>query len=416
MFLASKFADIIQVPFGYLIAWLYQLTTNYGLALIIFAVLVKLILLPATAKAKKSTMKMSRLTPRIQALQKKYANDQQKQNEAVQALYKEEGVSMGSGCLWSFVPLLILLPLYAVVRQPITYMLHETAETAALIVSTIKEAAAGAFSSNEFYDQMVAAPLIPQFAEELKSIVGNPATLEGINFNFLNIDLGTVPNWKVWTWQITAEQNLWTHLGALLIPLLSSGSQMLSMLISQKMNNSLVTDEKGLEDNETAKNSQANQSGKMMLWMMPLMSLWIGFTVPCALSLYWLIQGVITTVIDVILTKKYRTIYDAEDAARLQRALEEEALEAEKERIRAERRAANPDGITTNTSKKKLQQQQQREAEAAKKEAAKEYAAKKGIAEDQPEEAQSLSGISERPFCKGRAYDPDRYAADHTEE
>ena len=89
--------DFIRIPFGYLLAWLYQLTSNYGVALIIFAIVLKLILLPATAKSKKSTMKMSRLQPRLQALQKKYANDQQKLSEATQALYREEGVGMGAG-------------------------------------------------------------------------------------------------------------------------------------------------------------------------------------------------------------------------------------------------------------------------------------------------------------------------------
>ena len=102
------------------------------------------------------------------------------------------------------------------------------------------------------------------------------------------------------------------------------------------------------------------------MYMMPLMSLWIGFTVPTALSLYWLVGGVVRTVQDVILTNKYRKIYDAEDAERLQRAIEEDRIEAEKERIRAERRAANPDGITTNTSKKKLQKEQQAKDAAAK--------------------------------------------------
>ena len=139
MFLAFKLSDIVTVPFGYLMDWLYQLTTNYGWALVLFAVLVKIILFPITAKSKKSTMKMSRLTPKMQAIQKKDANDQQKQNDMIQALYKEEGVSMGGGCLWSFVPLLILLPLYTVVREPITYILHESADMAAKIVEVLKE-------------------------------------------------------------------------------------------------------------------------------------------------------------------------------------------------------------------------------------------------------------------------------------
>ena len=414
MILAFKLADLIQVPFGYLMSFLYQLTSNYGVALIIFAIIVKLILFPASAKSKKSTMKMSRITPRVKALQDKYAGDQQKQNEAIQALYKEEGVSMGGGCLWSFLPILILLPLYAVIRQPITYMMHETAEVAQQIVDFIKEAAPELFGKNAYYDQIIAAHNLPKFAEGLKSAIDSisQTTLEGINFDFLGIDLGAIPSFNVFKW----EKWDWAHIGAFLIPLASGACQVVQMLISQKMNNSLVTDEKGLQDKETAKSSQANQTTKTMLYMMPIMSLWIGFTVPAALSLYWFVQGLISMVTDIYLTKKYRTIYDAEDAERLKRALEAEALEAEKERIRAERRAANPDGITENTSKKKLQQKQQREQEAAKAAAKKEYDAKKGIFEEEQEEDTSLSGIPSRPFCKGRAYDPNRYASESTEE
>ncbi len=414
MILAFSLWDIIRVPFGWLLAVLYEFTSNYGIALIIFAVALKLIMFPITAKSKKSMMKMSRLTPRVQEIQKKYAGDQQKLNEATQKLYQEEGVSMGGGCLWSLVPLLILIPLYTVVREPIVYMLGETAEVAAEIVKVVKAGAETAFSNNAYYDQLIAAPLIPQFAEELKSIVANPDTLQGMEFNFLGLNLGAVPEFNVfsktnWAWD-------WAHIGAFLIPLLSAGSQVLSMLVSQRMNNSVITNEKGIQDKEAANNSQAAQSNKMMMYMMPLMSLWIGFTVPGALSLYWFVQGIVSLVMDVFLTNHYRKIYDAEDAVRLQKAMEAEAAEAEKERLRAERRAANPDGITQNTSKKKLQQKQQREEESARAAAAKEYAAKKGIVEEEKEEPAVMSGIPDRPYAKGRNYDPNRFGGHHTEE
>jgi len=419
MILAFNLGDLITVPFGWLLSFLYDITTNYGVALILFAVLVRFILLPATAKGKKSTMKMSRLTPRIQAIQKKYENDQQKQSEALQALYKEEGVSMGGGCLWSLLPLLILFPLYSVVRQPLMYILGETLEVTGQIMNTIKDAMPDLISEkSSFYEQMIVAPQLPDLVEKIPALAEiatkNPDTFaKGVDFTFLGINLGTIPKFNIfaadWTWT-------WPNIGATLIPLVSSGSQVLTMLISQRMNNSLVTNEKGLEDKEAAKNSQANQTSKMMMWMMPLMSLWIGFTVPAALSLYWIAQGLVTTVTDMWLTKKYRKIYDAEDAERLKKALEEEALEAEKERIRAERRAANPDGITANTSKKKIQQAKKQEEEAAKAAAAKEYAAKKGLLTEEDEKPQkvAMSGIAERPYCKGRNYDPNRYS--HTEE
>ena len=415
MFLAFKLADIIQVPFGYLLNWLYQLTTNYGVALIIFAILLKVILLPATAKGKKSTMKMSRLTPRLQALQEKYKDDQQKQAEATRALYKEEGVSMGGGCLWSMVPLLILIPLYAVIRQPISYILHESAEVVEQIIAVIENSVpASVFGNNQYYKELIAAPLIPQFADQLKEIVANPATLEGITFNFLGIDLAAVPQINIFKW----ESYDWAHFGMLLFPLLSAGSQVVSMLIAQKMNDSLVTNEKGIQDQETANKAQSKQTSKMMTWMMPLMSLWIGFTVPGALSLYWFVQGIATTLIDMALTRRYRAIYDAEDAERLKKAMELEAIEEEKERLRAQRRAENPDGITKNTSKKKLQRKQQEEEAAAKAAAKQEYDIKKGLVTEDPqtEENTAMSGIPSRPYCKGRNYDPDRYANKSTEE
>ena len=416
MILAFNIADIVQVPFGWLMAFLYNLTSNYGWALILFAFIVKLILLPATAKGKQSTMKMSRLSPRLKELQTKYADDPQKQNEAMRALYKEEGVSMGGGCLWSLVPLLILIPLYTVVRQPITYMLKESAEVANKIAEVIKTAQPDQFTGGEFYYQMIAAPKIPEFLEQIKAagIAIREETALGVNFDFLGINLAEIPQFNIfssaWAWD-------WAHIGGFLMPVLSAGSALVSMLLSTKMNNSLVTDERGLEDKETAQNSQANQQGKMMMWVSPIMSLWIGFSMPAALSLYWLAQGVVSTLSDVYLTKKYRKIYDAEDAVRLQKAMEAEAIEAEKERVRAERRAANPEGITANTSKKKMQQNKQREQEAAKAAAAREYAAKKGavVVEAAPEKT-VLSGIPSRPNCKGRAYDPNRYNNQTTEE
>ena len=415
MFLAFKLSDIVTVPFGWLMNLLYDVTANYGIAMIIFAILVKLILVPITAKSKKTSMKMSRLSPRLQEIQKKYANDQQKQSEAMQALYKEEGVSMAGGCLWGFVPLLILLPLYAVVREPITYMLGQTAEVAAQIVAIIKEAGAELFSSNTYYDQIVAASHIPEFVEEIKAAIPGISAnaLQGVNFYFFGIDLGATPTFNIfaesWGWD-------WYHIGALLIPLMSAGSQILSVWIMQKMNNSVVTDKNGVQDEETAKNSQAAQSNKMMMWMMPLMSLWIGFTLSAGLSLYWFIGGVFRMITDPIMTNHYRKVYDAEDAIRLQKAMEEERIEAEKERVRAERRAANPDGITTNTSKKKLQKQQKDQEQAAKAAAAKEYAARKGIVEEDAEETSCMSGIPERPYCKGRNYSPNRYSSRKTEE
>ena len=414
MLLAFQLTDIVTVPFGWLLGQLYHLLDNYGLAMIVFAVIVQLVLLPITMKSKKSMMKMSRLQPKMQEIQRKYANDQQKQNEAMQQLQKEEGATMGcGGCLWSFVPMLILLPLFTVIRQPMVYILGESAENVEQIIKIVKELEPSLFGSNNYYDQVTAAQAISKYATQIAAAIPGISadTLAGINFDFLGgINLGAIPSFNVFKWEVWN----WATIGAFLIPVVSAGSQVLQMFLSQKANDSVITNDKGVQDKETAENSQTAQQSKMMMWMMPLMSLWIGFTVPAALSLYWFVGGVVRMVEDHILTKHYRKVYDAEDAVRLQRAMEQEAIEAEKERLRAEKRAANPDGITANTSKKKLQQKQKEAEDAAKAAAAKEYAARKGIVEEEEPEKQTLSGIADRPNCKGRAYDPNRYES--TEE
>ena len=406
MFLAFKLSDIITVPFGWILAQLYNLTGNYGVAMILFAVVVYMAMLPMTAKSKKSMMKMSRIQPQMQEIQRRYANDQQKQNEAIMQLQKDEGVSMGGGCLWMLVPMFILFPLFTVIREPITYILGCTAEMSAEIVEVLKGLNPDAFGGNVAYAQVTAAQMIPQYAADLKAAIPaiEDSVLAGINFNFLGLNMGLIPNWNPFSW----DAYNWANIGLFLIPVVSAGIQVLQTKIMQKMNNSIVTDKNGVQDEEAANNSQAAQTNNSMMLMMPLMSLMIGFSVSAGLSIYWLVGGVVRTVQDVILTNRYRKIYDAEDAIKLQRKMELDAIEAEKERIRAERRAANPEGQTQNTSKKKLQKAEAAKLAAEKAAAVKEYNARHGIVEEEPVK-ETLSGIPERPFCKGRAYDPDRY-------
>ena len=407
MFLAFKLSDIVTVPFGWLMGWLYQVTNNYGIAMILFAVCVQMALLPLTAKSKQSMMKMSRIQPQMQEIQRRYANDQQKQSEALQKLQQDEGVSMGGSCLWSLIPMFILLPLFTVIREPITYILGCGSEVSAQIVELLQNLAPEAFGTNVAYAQVTAAQLIPQYAAEIQALIPDikETVLHGINFDFLGINLGSVPTFAFWKW----EAYDWATIGLFLIPLLSAGAQIVQTKIMQKQNNSVITDKNGVQDEEMAKNSQANQTSQSMMLMMPLMSLMIGFSVSAGLSIYWFIGGVVRTIQDVILTARYRKIYDAEDAIKLQRKMELDAIEAEKERIRAERRAANPEGQTQNTSKKKLQKAEAVRLAAEKAAAVREYNAKHGVVEEEAPKNEALSGIPERPYCKGRAYDPNRY-------
>ena len=393
----TSLSDIIRVPFGYLLDWLYVFSSNYGVALILFSLIVKLVLLPMSIKSKKSMLKMSRLAPLARSIEAKYGDDRQKAQMAVQQMYKEEGVSMGGGCLWSFIPLIILLPLYYIIREPITYMMHNPQSTSAAIVAFMQASGVN-LGKNAYYAQLAAAGHIGEFMDDLKALaVTANANLQAMNFQFLGIDLSGIPSIKFW------ECEGWGEIGLFLIPVVSAGLQAASMWISQKMNNQVATNADGEQDAEAAKT--ANQTNMTMMLMMPLMSLWIGFSMPAAISIYWIAQAVFGAVQDYFLTKHYRKVYDAEDAVRQEKAALRRAEEAEKERQRQLRREQNPDGILAdNVSKKKLRQQEKEAAEKA----ARDYAAKKNP-ELEKEDKKPLSGIAERPYCRGRAYQADHY-------
>lgn len=394
----SSISDIIRVPFGYLLDWLYEFSRNYGLSLILFSLIVKIVLLPMSIKSKKSMLKMSRLAPIAKALEAKYGDDKQKYQQELMALYKEEGVSTTGGCLWSLLPLLILLPLYYVIREPLTYMLHNTRSMSAAVVAYV-QASGVTVGGNSFYRQLaIAGKLTPELIEQIKSCaVTAAAHLKAMNFTFIGIDLSSIPSYKIWTVQNPA----WKDIGLFAIPIVSAGFQMVSMLVNQKMNNKVATNADGEKDEAAAK--QANQTAMSMMLMMPLMSLWIGYSMPAAISIYWIAQAVFGTVQDYFLTIHYRKVYDAEDEVRKQQAALKRVEEAEKERQRALRREQNPDGIMDNVSKKKLKQQEKDAADKA----ARDYEARKR-GED-PTEEKPLSGDPERPFSRGRAYNPNRY-------
>ncbi len=381
----------IQIPFGYVLEFFYNFFSNYGIALILFSLAVKLLLLPVSAKSKKSMMKTTRLQPKVKQIELACGDDKAKYQQEVQKLYKEEGASMTGGCLWAFIPLLILIPLYNVIREPLEYLLHLSSEQ----ITSVKEALAAlegvAADKLDVYWQYRAA----------SNAALLPEGVEALNFFFCGIDLGLKPDWKVW------KMHSWAEIGGAIIPLVSGGLNYLSMFVSQKMNNTVVRDENGEKDEAAAK---AASSGKFMNLLMPLMSVWFGFIMPLGISIYWIAQSIFGIVQDYFLTKHYRKIYDAEDAVKREKAAQRAAEEAEKERIRAAKRAANPDGITENTSKKKQQLREKQNREAA----AKDYEAKKRAAQGlAPEEAaEILGGEENRPYARGRAYRPDHYHSD----
>lgn len=387
----------IQIPFGYVLEFFYGFFHNYGIALILFSLAVKVILLPLSMKQKKSMMKTSRLQPKVKQIELACGDDKQKYQQEVNQLYKDEGVSMMGGCLWSLLPLLILFPLYNVIREPLQYLLHLTDSQ----VESVKAAFAAAKDIDvkkvDAYWQYTAAADMATYG---KGIVEN---VKSINFNFLGINLGEQPSYKFW------KLRSWSEIGGLLIPIVSGGLNYLAMFISQKTNDTVITDDAGNKDAASA----TAQTGKAMTFMMPLVSVVFGYIMPLGLSIYWIAQSILGIVQDYFLTKHYRKIYDAEDEIKRQKAAALAEENAEKERIRAAKRAANPDGITENTSKKKQQLRDRQERDAA----AKEYEAKKRAekGEPLPEPRTNPGGEENRPYARGRAYVADRYDGESEE-
>ena len=130
--------SFITIPFAKLLLLFYDLTSNYGVAIILFALVVKLVLLPFQMKSKKGMARMSRLTPRMKELEKKYGSNKQKYQEEVAKLYRESRVNPMSGCIWTLIPFPILIALYSVIRQPLSRMLSLSADQISTITTALE--------------------------------------------------------------------------------------------------------------------------------------------------------------------------------------------------------------------------------------------------------------------------------------
>lgn len=390
----------IAKPFGWLMLTLYEWTGSYGLAIILFAIIVNIILLPFMAKSKKGMMRTTRLQPKIAELQKKHEGNQQKLNEEMQKLYREEKANPMSGCLWSLVPFPILIALYYAIRLPITTMMGVPealmAEGGAIYekLQTLGFTLADYGAKNAGYEQIFQSKFITEHFADFAPLSDK---LVPMDYSFLGLDISIMPNWKIWTVDFTSAA-IWVPAVALfLIPFISAFMSWLSMKISNAMNP------------QTAANAQAASTNKTMTLMMPLMSVYICFIMPAALGIYWIINSVLGIARDVILTKIYNRRMDIEDAERI---AERKAREAELEAKRKEYerlKALGATDVNENTSKKKKQaaEKAEREARRAAAEKAERAARRERLGITLPEKP--ASQIGDRRYARGRAYVPDRY-------
>lgn len=239
---------------------------------------------------------------------------------------------------------------------------------------------ASLFQHNAGYNQMYLVSLInSENLSSLQSFLNSQFAGAGdglfvMNFQFLGLDLSKIPTWKFWAGGVTPSS-----IGLFILPIISVAVSYLSMKVSMATN----------QMNSQTKNAQMDQTNKMMMWMMPLMSLWIGFTVPAGLSVYWITQYFVTMIQEVICGKMLKKDYEAaRQAAEKREAEEKEEEKRRKEEARLER---------------------QRRIEEEKKNKGKKKPKKK---DDEPEheginKADSREGL--RAYARGRAYIPNRY-------
>lgn len=387
--------DAIAKPFGLLLLWLYNLVGNYGIAIFLFALIVKIIMLPFQMKTKKSMMRMAALNPQIQELQKRHEGNPKKLQEESAKLYKEEKVNPMSGCLWSLIPYPILLALYRAIRFPLTTMMGVSKDLLAeggAILNKLTELGFVASGKSTAYLQLEQSEFI---SNHFADFAGLSDKLVNIDYSFLGLNMGSTP--KVFFWK---DGLTWLSIGLFLIPIVSALLSWLQMKLSQKTNPAPAT-----------QNAQQATSMKTMNLMMPLISLWIGFSMPAALGMYWIFTSALAIVQELVLNKYYGKLIAAEAAERTAR---QRAREAEFERKRAETERLRAEGLTkenANTSKRKQQARAKAESDELRAAAIREERAAKRAAMGLPpeEDEKPASQVGNRRYARGRAYVEDRF-------
>jgi len=263
-----------------ILSFIYNVTNSYGLSIILFTILIKLLLLPLTIKQQKSMVEMQKVQPLLTELQKKYKNDKEKLNAEMMKVYQEHKVNPAGGCLPLIIQLFIVFALYRVIYQPLKYMLNFSKEQILEIVNALNLGIAeNLLAQKEIF-----------IAEQMRINFEKLGHLEflhnvkPIDFNFLNfINLADTPN-------ISKISVLW------IFPILAS----LTTYVSSKL-----TSASSVQQGNSKQNDQAAQMQKSMMTMFPIMTAFITFSLPAGVGLYWVVSNLVQMVQQVFLNKYF---------------------------------------------------------------------------------------------------------------
>ena len=366
----GTFGKLVSMPFAALLRWLYATTGSYGLAIILFSLLVTLVMLPFQMKSKRSMVRMGRLSSKQAELQKRYAKDQQKYQEEVAKLYQEAGVNPASGCLWSFLPMFVLLPLYSIIRMPVTYFMGISDTACAALrdaAATLGyDAAALSGGVNNAYEQIFLSDFITLNwdAFDWSSIEGVGSRLLPMHFDFLGINLSAQPSGVLSSFHMD-----WAVIGLLLVPVIATLLQYLQTIIISRSN---------------GQSEEQQKSMRMMNLMFPLFSLWVCFSMPAALGVYWIANSVWMMIREAVLGKFYAKKINEEEEEREAKLAAARQMRREEAQKRAAEQRENPP-----KRPKKLPP-------------------KTTPGEKKPPTTEA-GRVGERPYARGRSYQADRY-------
>jgi len=299
--------ELIATPLGWIMRYLYDLVGNYGVTLILFTLITKIILMPLSVKQKKSMIRMTAFQPEIQRIQKKYANDQQKQSEELARLQKDHNFSMTSGCLPLVIQMPILFGLISVIYNPLQHIIGVSKKLIGTVKApaelwTIAEGIVGKMSTYSPQTDIIKAikSTPAAFAEVLDA--ATIAKVQDMNLTFLGMDLTATPSLKVIN-------------SLLLIPVLSVLFMFLQTKISQKLSG-----------------QQSNGSTNGMMIMTTLMMGYFAFMMPAGVSIYWIFSSVFGILQELVLNIFINPEKEKAKIAEEIEAKRKERKEAEKQR------------------------------------------------------------------------------------
>lgn len=295
--------DFLTNIFGYLLNFIYQIVNNYGIAMIIFTIILKLIMLPISIKQQKTLKKSAKMQVKVKEIQEKYSNDQVRQSQELMDLYKRENMSPFSGCLSSIIQLIIVLSMFYLVSRPLTYMKHIDTDLLNQYTQEVAASTEGALR----YPEIAIIKAMSDKDENIR-----------INMDFFGLDLSDIPT-----------QN-YKDLKVYIIPLLYVFTSFISIRLTTNLNKKKQEEKNNKEEliKENIDKTKENNKEKLpvkveekqedkeidtmeemqrqMNFMMPVMAVSIALIAPLGLALYWLVSNLLMIIERLIINKFFK--------------------------------------------------------------------------------------------------------------